>query len=62
MLCLSYYCLFLLFNRTGEKYRPGREKGAGTGGRNEPNNLCTCEKKNNKIKQKKLYGTTVDLE
>jgi hypothetical protein len=23
MLCLSYYCLFLLSNGTGEKYRTG---------------------------------------
>jgi hypothetical protein len=52
MLCLSYYCLFLLFNGTGEKHRTGfawkgvgknEELGAGAGGRNDPNKLCTCE-------------------
>jgi hypothetical protein len=52
MLCLSYYCLFLFFNRTGEKRRTGsawkgggkrEEVGAGAGGRNDPNNVCTCE-------------------
>jgi hypothetical protein len=38
MLCLSYYCLFLLFNGTGEKHRTafawkwrGRGKGQGKG-------------------------------
>jgi hypothetical protein len=53
MLCLSYYCLFLVFNGTGEKHRigsawkggEGRERvGTGTGGRNDPNNVCTCKK------------------
>jgi hypothetical protein len=52
MLCLSY-SLFLLFNGTGEKSAeqvlPGSE-GSGkemveavAGGRNNPNNVCTCE-------------------
>jgi hypothetical protein len=42
MLCLSYYCLFLLFYRTGEKHRidsawkgGGRRKEVGGGGRRE---------------------------
>jgi hypothetical protein len=52
MLCLSYYCLFLLFNGTGEKHRTGsawkggggaEKVGMGAGGRNDPNNVCTCE-------------------
>jgi hypothetical protein len=34
MLCLSYYCLFLLFNRTGEKHRTGSTwKGGGRRGK-----------------------------
>jgi hypothetical protein len=34
MLGLSYYCLFLLFNRTGEKHRTGSAwKEAGRGGK-----------------------------
>jgi hypothetical protein len=39
MLCLSYYCLFLLFNGTGEKHRTGSawkwggEGGGGGGGK-----------------------------
>jgi hypothetical protein len=34
MLCLSYNCLFLLFNRTGEKHRTGSAwKGGGSGER-----------------------------
>jgi hypothetical protein len=52
MLCLSYYCLFALFNRTEksteqvlpEKEWVGREKvGVRAAGRNDPNNVCTCE-------------------
>jgi hypothetical protein len=50
MLCLSYYCLFLLFNRTEEKHRTGfgwkqggRRRRKEPGGRNAPNNVCTCE-------------------
>jgi hypothetical protein len=50
MLCLSYYSLFLFFNGTGEKLRTGSawkagevRVGVGAGGRNEPNNVCTCE-------------------
>jgi hypothetical protein len=32
MLCLSYYCLFLLFSRTGETHRTGSAwKGGGWG-------------------------------
>jgi hypothetical protein len=57
MLCLSYYCLFLLFNGNGEKSRTGsawkggglgNRVGAGAGSRNDPNNVCICEKMNNK--------------
>jgi hypothetical protein len=52
MLCLSYYRLFLFFNGTGEKCRtllPGSKRGGekkvevGAEGRNDPNNVCTCE-------------------
>jgi hypothetical protein len=33
MLCLSYYCLFVLFKGTGEKCRTGSAwKGVGSGG------------------------------
>jgi hypothetical protein len=39
MLCLSYYCLFILFNGTGEKHEeqilPGRERGGESGGRDK---------------------------
>jgi hypothetical protein len=57
MLCLSYYCLCLLFNKIGEEgkqFLPGREgsvgerEGLGAEGRNGPNNECTYEL--NKIK------------
>jgi hypothetical protein len=58
MLCLSYYCLCLLFNKIGEKGRTGcawkqgrwgeRE---GMRGRNDPNNVCTYEYMN---KEKKI--------
>jgi hypothetical protein len=52
MLCLSYYCLFLLFNRTGEKniicsaWKGGGKEGGGreeAGGKNDPNIVYTCE-------------------
>jgi hypothetical protein len=49
MLCLSYYCLFLLFNgigekrRTGSAWKSGERVEAEAGGRNDPNNVCTCE-------------------
>jgi hypothetical protein len=57
MLCLSYYCLCLLFNKTGEEGRTGSAwKQGGVGGegrrrrrrcragvRNGPNNVCTYE-------------------
>jgi hypothetical protein len=49
MLCPSYYCLFLFFNRTGEKLRTSSDwKGVGRGEksrgrRNDPNNVGTCE-------------------
>jgi hypothetical protein len=55
MLCLSYYCLSLLFNkirakgRTGSAWKPRRGSGTSEGkrwktdGRNGPNNVCTCE-------------------
>jgi hypothetical protein len=46
-LCLSYYCLCLLFNKIGEEDRTGgrtgREKREGAGSRNGPNNVCTYE-------------------
>jgi hypothetical protein len=35
MLCLSYYCLFLLFNGTGEKRRTGSAWKGGVGGEGE---------------------------
>jgi hypothetical protein len=50
MLCLSYYCLCLLFNKIGEKGKTGsagskgvrrERKAVGVGGRNDPNNVCT---------------------
>jgi hypothetical protein len=53
MLCLSYYCLCFLFNKIRDKGRTdstrkrggmgGRGRGQGIGGRNGPNNVCTCE-------------------
>jgi hypothetical protein len=54
MLCLFYYCLCLLVNKIGEEGRTGsawkqrgrgkmEEEGAGTEGRNGPNNVCTYE-------------------
>jgi hypothetical protein len=51
MLCLSYYCLCLLFNKIGEgrigsAWSEGGElewKGVGGGGRNGPNYVCTYE-------------------
>jgi hypothetical protein len=33
MLCLSYYCLYLLFNKIGEKGRTGSPSKQGGGGR-----------------------------
>jgi hypothetical protein len=46
MLCLSYYCLCLLFNKIDKKadhVLPGRERAEGekegAGGRNEPKNV-----------------------
>jgi hypothetical protein len=52
MLYLSYYA-YLLFNKIRDKGRTvfawkqggveRRESGQGTGGRNDPNNVCTCE-------------------
>jgi hypothetical protein len=59
-LCLSYYCLYLLFNKIGEKDRTGSAwkkggggwgRGHGAGRRNDLNNLCTYEYMN---KEKKL--------
>jgi hypothetical protein len=35
MLCLSYYCLCLLFNKTGEEYRTGSVWKCGGGGEGE---------------------------
>jgi hypothetical protein len=52
MLCLSYYCLCVLFNKTGEEGRTGsagsewsgeRGRGMGSRGRSDPNNVCTYE-------------------
>jgi hypothetical protein len=51
MLCLSYYCLYSLFNKIRDKGRTdsawkwgGEErKGVRVGGRNGPNNVCTYE-------------------
>jgi hypothetical protein len=52
MLCLPYYFLFLFFNGTVEKAPNrfclegrgrGQRVGARAGGRNNPNNVCTCE-------------------
>jgi hypothetical protein len=49
---MSFLLLCLLFNkirdkgRTGSAWKPGREGErveAGAGGRNDPNNVCTCE-------------------
>jgi hypothetical protein len=44
-LCLSYYCLCLLFNQTGEKGRTGSawKRGEWQKGRDGPNNVCTYE-------------------
>jgi hypothetical protein len=62
MLCPSYYCLCLLFNKIGEKgktgsaWKQGGVEGRGrwlrAGGRNDPNNICTYEYMN---KEKKVY-------
>jgi hypothetical protein len=52
MLCISYYCLCFLFNKIGEEGRTGsawkqegggEREGAGVGGRNGANNVCTYE-------------------
>jgi hypothetical protein len=57
MLCLSYYCLCLLFNKFGEAGRTGSARkqrewgveeggmgeGLGQGGGNGLNNVCTFE-------------------
>jgi hypothetical protein len=51
-LCLSYYCLCLLFNKIGEESRTDSAWNEGCGGRgrrkeargrNGPNNVCTYE-------------------
>jgi hypothetical protein len=66
MLCLSYYCLCLFFNKTGEKGRTGstwkrggsgEEKGVGGGGRNGPNNYAHMNKE--KIKSEKNKNKTI---
>jgi hypothetical protein len=63
MLCLSYYCLCLLFNKIREKGRTGsawkqggvgRGKGWGAGERNAPNSVCTYEYMIRKKKKKNL--------
>jgi hypothetical protein len=60
-LCLSYYCLCLLFNKIGEECRTvlpvskgvgGRGRWQGAGGRNGPNNVCTYEYMNKEKKRK----------
>jgi hypothetical protein len=52
MLCLSFYCLCLFFNKLekkAEQVLPGSEgawrerKGIGVRGLNDPNNVCTYE-------------------
>jgi hypothetical protein len=52
MLSLSYYCLCLLFNKIGEEDRTGsaskrsgwgRVRVQGSGGRDDPSNVCTYE-------------------
>jgi hypothetical protein len=59
ILCVSYYFLCFLFSkfrehkgRTGSAWKlegeEGRRRGRGTGGRNDQNNVCTCEYMNNK--------------
>jgi hypothetical protein len=54
MLCLSYNCLCLLFSKvekraeqvlSGSEGSGGEREGMGDRGRNDPNNVCTCEKK-----------------
>jgi hypothetical protein len=50
-LCLSYYCLCLLFNKLEKRAEHvllgsewgGGEEGDGSRGRNGPNNVCTYE-------------------
>jgi hypothetical protein len=67
MLCLSYYCLCLLFNITGEegeqvlpgsKRGRGRGRGQSTGRRDGPNNVCTYEKI---IKSLKVLSNKVNI-
>jgi hypothetical protein len=50
ILCLSYYCLCILFNKIGEEGRTGSawkggdgewRRGPGAEGRDSPNNVCT---------------------
>jgi hypothetical protein len=62
MLCLSYYCLYLLFNKIGEKGRTGSackqggfggEEGDGGRGRTDPKSVCTCEYMNKD--KKRIY-------
>jgi hypothetical protein len=49
MLCLSYYCLYFLFNKIGEEGRTGsawKRRGwgrEGVGGRDGPNYVCIYE-------------------
>jgi NAD-dependent SIR2 family protein deacetylase len=61
MLCLSYYCLCLLFNKIGENGGAGsawksgwwgrRMREQGAWGRNDPNNVCTYEYMNKEEKK-----------
>jgi hypothetical protein len=61
MLCLTYYCLYFLFNKIRDKSRTdsawkgwGEREGMwGVEGRNAPNNVCTYKKKKIKKKKKK---------
>jgi hypothetical protein len=50
MLCLPYYAYVFSLTKLvirAEQYLPGSEVwrrwGGGAGGRNDPNNVCTCE-------------------
>jgi hypothetical protein len=71
MLCLSYYCLCLLFNkigkegRTGSVWKPGmwgkmEEQGAGV--RNDPNNVCTYEYINREREKKPHFFNPLSLD
>jgi hypothetical protein len=46
-------CCLLFTVKSTEQVLPGREGGGGAGGRNDPNNVCTCEYMNNNNKKRK---------